>query len=66
MPFPKTEEELKEAGYEFGNRSHCRGCGAEIEWWTTPRDKRIPLDPGTMEAHWATCPNAGDFRKKGE
>jgi len=64
MPFPKTDTELKEAGYSFNNRSHCKGCGAEIEWWDTPKGKMMPLDPGTMEPHWGTCPKAKDFRRE--
>lgn len=63
MPFPRTDSDLKAAGYEYDNTSHCRGCGAEIEWWRTPKGRLIPLDPGTMEAHFATCPKAKDFRK---
>lgn len=64
MPFPTTEAEFAAQGYKFTSRSHCRGCGAEIEWWTTPKCKMIPLDPGTLEPHWATCANAEKFRKK--
>jgi hypothetical protein len=29
--------------------SHCRSCGAEIEWAVTPKGRRIPLDPGTRD-----------------
>lgn len=63
MQFPKTDTELKAQGYQFDNTAKCRGCNAEIEWWVTPKSKKIPLDPGTMEPHWATCPNADDFRE---
>lgn len=64
MAFPKTETGLREAGYEPPKSStHCTGCGAEIEFWRTPKGKQIPLDAGTLEAHRATCPNAEDFRK---
>lgn len=64
MPFPKTETELRAAGYEPPKEgsTHCRGCGAEIEFWRTPKGKIIPLDAGTLESHWATCPKAKDFR----
>ena len=61
MPFPKTEVELKEQGYRFVSQGKCRGCHADIEWWDTPKNKLIPLDPGTMEPHWATCPNRDEF-----
>jgi hypothetical protein len=65
MPFPKTESELAAQGYVFENRARCRAesCQAEIEWWLTPKGKRIPLDPCTMEPHWSTCPESGKFRR---
>lgn len=62
MAFPKTDTELTQQGYEFESKTRCRGCGAEIEFWLTPNGKHIPLDPGTLEPHWSTCPNAKDFR----
>lgn len=60
--FPTTETGLKEAGYTFENTGTCRGCGAEIAWYRTPKGKAIPLDEGTLIPHWGTCPNADDFR----
>jgi hypothetical protein len=63
MPFPKTDTELNAAGYKFENKAKCRGCGAELEFWLTPKGKHIPLDPGTLECHFSTCPKAKDFRK---
>lgn len=63
MPFPKTKDELTAAGYKYDNKSRCRGCNSEIEWWITPKGKKMPLDPGTMEPHWGTCPQAQDFRR---
>jgi len=64
MAFPKTEAEFIAQGYEFSNSSTCNGCGADIEWWITPKGKKMPIDPGSMESHWGTCPKAQDFRKK--
>lgn len=64
MAFPRTEAELEAAGYEFENAGRCRACQAEIAWYRTPAGKRMPLDEGTLEPHWSTCPNADDFRKK--
>jgi hypothetical protein len=66
MPFPKTEAELEKAGYTFDHVGKCTGetCGQEIEWWHTPKGKYIPLNPGTMEPHWATCKSAESFRGK--
>ena len=66
MPFPKTEAELTAAGYVFKNRARCKGseCGKEILWYETPKHRMVPLDPGTLEVHWATCPNSPNFRGK--
>lgn len=63
MPFPKNDDELKEQGYEFLDIAYCRGCGANIEWWSTPKGSRIPLNSSTKEAHWSTCPKAEEFRR---
>src|SRR5208282_153230 len=46
MGFPQTIEELKAAGYKFDGESQCKSCGADIEWWTTPRGKKMPVDHG--------------------
>ena len=60
-----NDTELNRAGYKFDRMGICRGkdCSKKIEWWLTPKDKWMPLDPGTMEPHWTTCPNQKDFRK---
>lgn len=45
--------------------SHCRACDATIEWQVTAAGKRTPVNPdGTP--HWATCPEAGRFRRRKE
>jgi len=64
--FPKTSEALYTAGYRFKNNSYCnsRECAAEIQWWTTPAGKSIPLDHGTLEPHWVTCRDVKRFRKQ--
>ena len=61
----KTDEDLRAAGYVFENTGICRGetCRQQVEWWLTPKQKHIPLDPGTMQPHWSTCPDAPNFRK---
>jgi len=65
MPFPKTVDELLTQGYQFQSLRRCRGkdCGRSIEMWTTPAGKVMPLDPETYQPHWATCPNAQDFKR---
>ena len=64
MPFPKTEDGLAKAGYTYENTRKCSSpiCGQDIAWYRTPKGKRIPLDEGTLEPHWATCPDAKSFR----
>ena len=67
MPFPETTGELVQAGYKFDGEGRCRACGERIEWWITPREKKMPMevDPhGNCEAHWANCPNAKEFRNR--
>lgn len=70
MAFPTTVEEMKEQGYKFSGEGKCRSCGADIEWWETPRDKKMPTNHGTAEPHWTTCPSANEHRtdngKQGE
>lgn len=63
MPFPKTDEELLMAGYRYEGSRRCLGptCGAYVAWYRTPRNKRIPLNPGTLEPHFATCPDVKNF-----
>ena len=45
--------------------SSCRGCNGMIYFVPQPSGSRMPVDPdGTP--HWATCKNAGEFRRKKE
>jgi len=62
MAFPTTIEGLKDAGYKFEGDSECKSCGADIEWWTTPNNKKMPTDHGTATPHWSTCPSASQHR----
>lgn len=66
MPIPDTKSDLESFGYVWLNDSHCRGCGAPIQWWKTPRKNRIPFSvqqDGKMIPHFADCPKADQFRK---
>lgn len=63
MPLPKTDAGLRAIGYEFTNGGHCRGCGARISWYRTPKGASMPLDVHTYEPHWSTCTKADQFRK---
>lgn len=69
MAFPPTFQALKDAGYRFDNHATCRRCRAEIEWWFTPTGGKMPFDlmpnaDSPAVAHFVTCPNADDFRRK--
>lgn len=63
MPFPKTAKEMEAQGYEFTGSGRCRDCKAELDWYRTPQGKNIPMNAGTIEPHWGSCPNAERFRK---
>jgi hypothetical protein len=68
MAFPSNLAEMKTFGYKFLDYAVCRECGSDIEFWLTPRGKKIPMDPMTRDAdkataHFATCPDAPLFRK---
>ena len=78
MPIPGKKSDLEAMGYVFDNEAKCRGCGAEIEWWITPKGKSMPMSVQEIREtdspisplkeyrrvpHWSDCPNAGDFRK---
>ena len=69
MAFPRTFDELKAADYKFSNDAICKGCGDDIEWWETPKGKKIPMNLMTAGsspavAHWSTCSDAASFRRK--
>lgn len=69
MPFPATREAMEAEGYLRGCYSRCRGCNRPMEFWRTPAGKMIPMDPmdqpdSEAVSHFATCPNATQFRKK--
>lgn len=61
--FPNTPDAAIAAGYSMRHENvQCRGCPAMIDFWTTPNDKKIPVDHGTFVPHWTTCPNSQQFR----
>lgn len=69
MPFPKTLDLLRAAGYKFDGHRDCKGptCNASLEIWTTPRGKKMPLEVdvhGNVEPHFAHCPDVALFRVK--
>lgn len=50
-----------------GDDSYCRSCGEPIIWCITAKGKKMPVDipegdePTT--SHFATCPDAEQWRK---
>jgi len=76
MAIPETKEGLEEAGYVYDNDAVCRGCRQAIEWWITPKGKKMPMSVIEVREslvkpvecirrvpHWTDCPNAQDFRR---
>jgi hypothetical protein len=63
---PKTAESWTKRGYLFHKFGTCDACLAKVEFWWTPgpknRKRLIPIDTATMEAHFASCPQAKEFR----
>lgn len=66
---------MEPAGLKEGK---CKKCHAPLYWIQTPKKKWMPVDrkkrmviddDGTThfgyDPHWATCPNAEDFKKGG-
>lgn len=65
MVFPRTVEEMKEAGYQHTGSAPCNGgsCQAMMDWYKTPKGKNIPMDEGTATPHWETCPDRQKFKR---
>jgi len=80
MAIPTKREDLVAMGYVFDNEARCRGCGMPIEWWLTPKGKKMPMTVKEVKdesrtfpqpvlgweriPHWSDCPKADSFRKK--
>lgn len=63
MSFPETSDALKSAGYKFLSYSTCKECGEPIEWYESPRVRKIPMNPmergsSKAEMHFNTCSDA--------
>jgi hypothetical protein len=62
--------------YEIPNGAevkHCKSCGAAIVWIATPKGYAMPINAmpirmngltGYGQSHFATCPNAREWRRK--
>ncbi len=71
MAIPDNRPDLESMGYKYDGSSRCRGCGAMMDWYITPKEKKMPMSeiPGTEEdtlrkiqPHWAVCPKRDQFR----
>lgn len=71
LRWPATRKELYAAGYvRLMDRPPrpCKRCGRQIQFWRTPDGNTMPIEiskenPDELLCHFATCPNAGEFRK---
>lgn len=66
--FPRTRQGLERALFKkLPGKANCRGCDAPIEWWETPKGRKIPMTVtirGSFEEltmHLDACPNRGEF-----
>lgn len=65
-PWPKTRDQLEDAGYHYSHDGTCKGCGKSLTWVKTPSGKLMPLsavDADHFQSHFVDCPNAKDFKK---
>jgi hypothetical protein len=74
MPeWPKSSEQLTEAGYRYTHASNCKGCGKRMVWVKTPKGKSMPLvcvpmvlvniEQNFWQPHFIDCPQAKQFKK---
>jgi hypothetical protein len=66
MAIPEKRADLESFGYSKLSDSHCSGCGAPIEWWETPRKRKMPFTvraDGTLVTHFFDCPKRKDFQR---
>jgi hypothetical protein len=80
MSIPQKREDLVAMGYVFDGEGRCKACGAYMEWWITPRGKKMPMSVVDVKdetkvfpqpvlytirvPHWGDCPEAASFRRK--
>jgi hypothetical protein len=65
---PQNRTAMVLAGFHFSNKAACKGCGAEIEWWTSPKGSALPFDAmaaGDDAAvnHLESCAKGAEFRR---
>jgi hypothetical protein len=79
MALPQTRDGLERIGYKYLGDGVCRACGVPVQWFETTRRNPTTghlgklcfhIEAGHDELphlilipHFASCPNAKDFRK---
>ena len=74
MPLATARVDLIAFGYVKlidiqAGEAHCSACNAPIEWWGTPRGKKMPFRVTMVEGverlipHFSDCPKATSFRR---
>jgi hypothetical protein len=67
--YPYTREGLVNAHFALlQRRAVCKGCDGPIEWWETPKRRKIPMSVklvdgprDEMTLHLEVCPNRQEF-----
>jgi hypothetical protein len=54
--FPRTHKALTLEGFVFVRAGTCADCGASVQWYLTPRQKRMPIDAAKHVPHFWCCP----------
>lgn len=66
MPLPDNFADLTAFGYTFLNSGNCSSYQAPIQWWKTPKGKKMPMTvtpEGRIVSHFTDCPNANQHRR---
>lgn len=69
MQIPTERNALERAGYHSAGKSKCKRCGAPLEWFQTPNNRKMPFEeraPGRLEPHFSFCGNGGSLPHSGQ
>ena len=68
MALPRISDQLRAFGYIFEGHGKCSRCGCAVEWYITPRKKKLPVLPMAKGSdpvipHWSeSCTQSSLFR----
>ena len=52
----RNRDDMREHGWKIdGSSKECNRCGSEINWATSPKGKKVPLDANSTVLHFKTC-----------